>query len=72
MMDGAESAITVLLKELHPHLNNIPIEIYTDNKSLHDALRSQKYVSDKCLRIDIGALKEMLHKKEIDSIHWLK
>ena len=35
-------------------------------------MRSQKYVSDKWLRIDIGTLKEMLHKKEIDNIHWLK
>ena len=44
MMDGVESAIYiyVLLKELHPQLNNIPIEIYADNKLLHDALQSQK------------------------------
>ena len=47
----------------------MPIEIYTDNRSLHDALLSQKYVSDKrCL----GALKEIYHKKEIDNIHWVK
>ena len=74
MMDGVESVIyiSVLLKELHPQLNNIPIETYMDNKSLHDALRSQKHVSHKWLRIDIGALKEMLHKKYIDKIHWLK
>ena len=34
MMDGVESAIyiSVLLKGLHPHLNTILIEIYTDNK----------------------------------------
>ena len=24
------------------------------------------------LRIDIGVLKEILHKKEIDKIHWIK
>ena len=24
------------------------------------------------LRIDIGALKEMVHKIEIDQIHWIK
>ena len=74
MMDGVESAIyiSVLLKELHPQLNNIPTEIYTDNKSLHDALQSQKYVSDKCLKIENGALKEMLHKKVIKNINWVK
>ena len=43
-----------------------------DSKSVHDALWSQKYVFDKRLGIDIGALKEMLHKKEIDKIHWIK
>ena len=73
-MNGIESAIYifVLLKELHPQLNNILIDIYTDNELLHDALWSQKYVSDKHSRIDIGALKEMLHNKEIDNIHWIK
>ena len=40
MMDGVESVIyiSVLLKEPHSQLNNIPIEICTNNKSLHDAL----------------------------------
>ena len=44
MMDGIESAvyISALLKEFHPQLNNIPIEISMDNNSLHDTLRSQK------------------------------
>ena len=72
-MDGVESAIytSVLLKELHPQLNNILIEIYMDNKFPHDVLQSQKWVSDKHHRIDIGALKEMLYKKEIDNIHWV-
>ena len=34
MMDGVESAvyISALLKEFHPQLNNIPIEIYMDKK----------------------------------------
>ena len=33
---------------------------------------NHKNVSDKHLRIDIGALKEMLHKKETDKIYWIK
>ena len=68
-MDGVESAIyiSVLLKELHPQLNN--------NRNIHGqqitlwCIMSQKYVSDKHLRIDIGALKQMLRTKEIDKIH---
>ena len=31
-----------------------------------------RYERYKRLIIEIGALKEMLHKKEIDSIHWVK
>ena len=41
------------------------IEIYLNNKSQHDALGFHKRVSDKHLRVDIGALREMLQKQEI-------
>lgn len=66
MVEGVESAvyISVLLKELYPEIKNTPKEIYTDNKSLHDALWSHKHVSGKRFRIDIGASKEMLQKQE--------
>ena len=33
---------------------------------------NHKNVSDKHLRIDTGALKEMLHKKETDKTYWIK
>ena len=40
MINGVESAIyiSVLLKELHPQLNKIPIKISTDSIPLHEAL----------------------------------
>ncbi len=38
----------------------IPIEAVINNQSLYDALKSTKCVSDKRLRVDIGAVKEML------------
>ena len=50
----------------------LSIEVVTDNKSLHDALKSPKYVSDKRLRIDIAALKQLIMNKDIHMIHWVK
>ena len=63
MSDGVDSAvyISVLLSELYLELSSfeIPIDIYTDNKSLHDAIHSEKNVTEKRLRID-GLFRETL------------
>ena len=55
MVKGLESAVNLseLLKELYSEIKNILMGIYTDNKSLHDALWSQKHVYDKRLKIDM-------------------
>ena len=47
----------------------IPIEIYTDNKSLHDSIISKKNVLEKRLRIDIAMLRELFEQKRITKIH---
>ena len=62
MVEGVELAvyISVLLKKLYTEIESIPREIYKDNKSLYDALQSHEHVSDKWLKIDIGALKKKL------------
>ena len=52
-------------------LQNIPIEIICDNKSLCDALQSKKVVTEKRLRIDIAALKECLVRGNITTITWV-
>ena len=62
----------MLLRELHPEIKNIPIKIYIDNKYLYDAFQSHKYVSDKCLRTDIGAFRKLLQKHKIHQICWVK
>ena len=67
--------ISVLLKELRHQLNKIPIGLYAHNKSLHDALRSQKYVFDKRIIIDIATIKKRcirINKKRFHHIHWVK
>ena len=50
------------------------MQMYNKSKqqSLHDALGSSKYVTHKRLRIDIGALKEIIYNTEIESISWIK
>ena len=49
-------------------MEDIQIEIYMDNLITSWCIAISK-ISQK---IDNGTLKEMLHKKEIDNIHWLK
>ena len=46
----------------------IPIEIYTDNKSLHDSIISKKNVLEKRLRIDIAMFLELYEQKRITKI----
>ena len=72
-LDGLEATLYIsgLFKEAYKNYK-IPREVYTDNKLLHDALQSSKFVTVKCLRIDIGALNEIIFNKEIQSITWIK
>ena len=51
---------------------NIPIECFIDNKSLWENAHSTKGVSERRLRIDIAAIKEMLERKEISAIKWVE
>ena len=74
MLDSLEATLYIseLLKETYKNYK-IPIEVYTDNKSLHEALKLSRYVTDKPLRIDIGALKEIIYKtKKSKALHELK
>lgn len=50
----------------------IPIEVVTDNLSLHNALKSNKQITDKRLRVDLAAIKEMLSRKEISRVKWVE
>ena len=51
--------------------NLFPNEAYIDNKSLFNSLQSTKMVSERRLRLDISAIKEMLSSNEIVKIDWL-
>ena len=61
MSDGIDGAVFVnaLLSEIYfGNTRSLPIECITENQSLADASKSSKYVSDKCLRIETGIVKE--------------
>ena len=51
--------------------NLFPNEAYIDNKSSFNSLQSTKMVSERRLRLDISAVKEMLSSNEIVKIDWL-
>ena len=76
MLDGIDSAlyIAALLNELiyYKLEQKIPIHYVTDNKSLCIALASNKYVTEKHLQIDIGALKKAIKNDDVEHISWVK
>ena len=46
------------------------ITAYTDSKGLVNQLHSTKLVLEKILRIDIGIIKQMLEREEIEEVKW--
>ena len=75
-LEGVDSTyyISTLLAEImYGNIDNhkLPIEAYVDNKSLTDALKSTKFVTDKRLRIDISSVKEMISNKQIKKVEWI-
>ena len=51
--------------------NNIPITVYTDNKSLHENIHSTKQVHEKRLRINIAEIQRMLASGEVRMVEWI-
>ena len=49
----------------------IKIEAFIDNKDAYEAIYSTKQILSGRLRIDIGAIKEMVDNKEIESVSWI-
>ena len=47
-----------------------PIILRTDNKSLHDAIRTTNTLSEKRLMIDMSALRQMSDRKEVE-VQWI-
>ena len=63
----------LFIKELYKksYTEETPVEVFTHNQSLLEALKSSKYVSEKRLRIDIAVLKRYIKNKDINGIKWI-
>ena len=77
MVDGLDMTLYLVatLQEVlgYPvNSDSIPINCYIDNKSLYENIYSTKLVSEKRLRIDIASVKQMIERKEIDKVQWVK
>lgn len=75
MADGIDASIFIctLLGELIsgiPDPTSTPIVCFTDCKSLHDALKSQKHVSEKRLRLEMSGIKELMECCQIRDVKW--
>ena len=70
---GAETLVylAALLKQLKM-LDEIEIFCYTDNKSIVDALTSTKQIANCRLRLEVNALNDMIERKEISKVIWVK
>jgi len=72
MAEGVDMAIFIasLLKELGYSKQGVPIVCVTDCKSLQEAIKSNKCVSEKRLRMEIGSIKELFTSGQIQDIEW--
>ena len=75
LMDGIDAAwyykhILTKILRLSNSSCDIPIICYTDSQSLVDAAKTTNVVSEKRLRIELGAVRQMVENKEI-IIKWV-
>ena len=75
MSDGIDNAIflATLFSELitgNVDLNVPSLICVTDNRSLFDALKSAKQVTEKRLRLDLSSIKELIQSKKIKEMLW--
>lgn len=47
-----------------------PLIVYSDNRSVVEAVHSTKLVDDKRLILDIGAVRQMLKLGEVQAVEW--
>ena len=75
LLDAIDHAIYIssLYQDLFygSHTQVLPIEAIIDNDSLYQSLQSTKHVTERRLRVDIGALKEQLMGDPQNIINWV-
>ena len=62
--------VAIFIREIFQELTHhrLPLTVFTDNKSLYDAVKLSKYVQNKRLQIDTAAVKESINHSEVKNI----
>ena len=73
LIEGAEGGMLVSewWKEICKTEIGIPIKVFTDSKTLHNAARSMTKVINMRLRVDIAYIRELLEERCIKEINWV-
>ena len=74
LREGMEEAIILQNKYaelINVPLKNIRIEAFTDNDDCWKAIYSSKQLLKGRIAIDMGAIKDMVEKKEVEHVQWL-
>ena len=78
LIEGCDTALYIseMVSEISKRMNTkapspVNIEALTDNQSLFDTIHSTKQTSEKCLIVDISAVREMSDRNEL-SVTWIK
>ncbi|XP_018008572.1 uncharacterized protein LOC108666247 [Hyalella azteca] len=75
LLDSAEAGVyiaTLLAECLNLSVGDFVVKCFVDNRSLVDAVHSTKAIEDKHLRINMAVLRDMLSKRDIQSITWVR
>ena len=77
MADGIDLGVflATLFCELNYGVANpklLPIKCVIDCKSLFDAVKSTKSVTEKRLRLELSAIKESLNSKQVIDVKWVE
>ena len=75
-VEGAEACfhLKALIQEIlssSSPCESFPISIMCDNRSLVDAVHSSTAVQNKRLQIEVGILRDMLQKSELEEFRWI-
>lgn len=77
LLDCAEAAVylATVLRQMYSSGDverlKIPVYCYSDNRSLVEAVHSTKVVEDRCLRINIAVVVDLLEKGVVDAVQWV-
>ena len=78
LIEGCDTVLYIseMVTEISRRMNTtapspVNIEALTDNRSLFDTIHATKQTSEKCLIVDISAVREMSDRNEV-SVMWIK